>query len=150
VSNHNIARVVLLLAVSAGICTPALHAHPLQCSSESLTGAYGFQLTGSFIPGGISFAATGRFVSDGHGAVTGSIVESVNGGISTGSFTATYTVADDCTGVAVLKFDRGLQTTISFTIVSSGREVLLIDTDPGTVEIGSAKKQFDELDKPDK
>jgi hypothetical protein len=147
--NHSLARLVLLLGLSAGICTPTLHAHPLPCSSESLTGAYGFQLSGSFIPGGISFATTGRFVSDGHGAVTGTIVESVNGNISTGSFTATYTVADDCTGVAVFKFDRGLQSTISFTIVSSGREVLLIDTDPGTVETGSAKKQFDELDKPD-
>jgi hypothetical protein len=146
-TNHSIARLVLPLALSAGICTPALHAHPLRCSAESLTGAYGFQLNGSFIPAGISYATTGRFVSDGHGSVTGSVVESVNGNISAGSFTATYTVADDCTGVAVFKFDRGIQTQISFTIVSGGREVLLMDIDPGTVEIGSAKKQFDSPDR---
>ena len=110
------------------------------CSASSIAGAYGFTLTGSYMQ--TLYAISGRFVSNGKGALTGSATQTVGGNISTNGFTASYEVKADCTGTAVLSFDGGAQSSLSFTIVSNGQEVLMIDTDSGTVETGNAKRQF--------
>lgn len=140
-------RLLFPLSLATGLTVASAQAESTDCSLASLNGSYGFTLSGSYVPAAISYATTGRFVSDGHGSVTGSVVESVNGSISSGTFTATYTVAKDCTGTAVFNFNNGSKSELVFTIVSGGREALLMDTDPGTVETGTAKKQDDGLER---
>jgi hypothetical protein len=134
-------RLIGSLVVVTGICTPMSPAQPLHCSNSSLAGAYGFSVTGTFVTAGLAYAIAGSFVSNGDGELNGTAVQSVNGSVTRNGFTANYTVAADCTGTARLTFDVGAETGLSFTIVSDGREVILIDTDPGTVETGSAKRQ---------
>jgi hypothetical protein len=114
---------------------------PGSCNTTSIKGAYGMSLTGSYQ--GVSYAISGRFVSDGQGHLVGSATQSVGGGIGRDGFTAEYQVNSDCTGSALLTFNGGATSGLDFTLVSNGHEVFLIDTDPGTVETGTAKLQVD-------
>lgn len=114
-----------------------------ECTNASLKGEFGFTITGT--NGGVGpFATVGRFVADGHGNITGVATEAILPVIGPNqAFTATYTVASDCRGSAVLTFtDEGAVSDLNFVIVDGGREVLIIVTDRGAVESGSAKKQF--------
>jgi hypothetical protein len=111
------------------------------CSNASLTGAYGFTLSGNNISASVAYSVMGRFESSGAGTFTGDATESVNGLVVRNSFTGTYAVNSNCTGSAVLTFGGGENSGLDFTIVADGNEVLLIDTDSGTNETGKAIKQ---------
>jgi hypothetical protein len=58
------------------------------------------------------------------------------------TFTGAYIVNPDCTGSARFLFFNGAEANLDFVITNDGNDVFIIDTDQGTVEFGTAKKQF--------
>lgn len=115
------------------------------CSNKSLKGSFGFRITGT--NGAVGpFAFVGHFVADGEGNITGAGTEAILPVVGRNQpFAATYTVNADCTGSAVLTFtspDAHSSARLDFVLVDDGKEIMLIDTDRGTVESGVARKQF--------
>lgn len=141
ISRFLFGALICLLAAVPSSARAQLY-HP--CNASDLVGAYGFSLKGTNTVANVPFAITGRFASGGKGALTGTATQSVNGIIAKMGFSATYAIDPDCTGTATLTFDDGVQASLSFVLVSDGREILFIDSDTGTVEQGSAKKMFSE------
>ena len=113
------------------------------CSNNSLRGAYGFAVDGqAFGTTGqefAEFADEGRIVFDGHGNMTGTGTESLNGAINPVVFGGTYSVQSDCTGTATIQ--GGLTASLRFMLVEGGQEVNAIVTDPGVVAAGQIVKQ---------
>lgn len=131
---------LLLVLCGVVLFSPGLRAQ--ECSLGSLAGAYGFTLAGTNVGLGVQFAIGGRFTADGEGKFHGNGTESVSGQVFRTSFTGTYEIDAECTGSATLTFEGGDNAHLDFVLVSSGDEVMLIDSDSGTVETGVAKKQF--------
>lgn len=131
-----ILAVMVLLAAG----TTCLHAQA--CSNDTLRGGFGFKVTGTNTVRNVLFAITGRFEADGKGSITGVQVESVGGTVFATPFTATYTVNSDCTGNSAFTFPNGLVVHLFFVLVDNGNEAIIIDIGQGTVETGTAKKQF--------
>jgi hypothetical protein len=125
-----------------GAANPARAQAERSCATADLRGSYGFSLKGTNTEFSVLYALTGRFASTGDGVLNGTATQSVNGAITTGSFTAKYIVNPDCTGAASLSFGGGTEAGLSFVLVSDGQEILFIDADTGTVEQGSAKRIF--------
>jgi len=116
-----------------------------RCTNASLSGAYAFQVDGANIsaplPGGPGpFAAVGRNTYDGKGGMKGTIVISSNGLIIDASYTGTYSVNSDCTGVKSATLDVGATVDFSFVIDDDLREIRMIVSDPGFAVSGSARK----------
>jgi hypothetical protein len=109
------------------------------CSAGSVSGAYGFSLTGTNVHAG-SYAIVGRLVADGKVRFQGSASQSVSGHVYRNTISGTYTVATDCTGTVSLELAGGAKANLSFVIVTGGEELLLIATDAGTIETGVAKR----------
>lgn len=112
------------------------------CTNASLSGSYGFTISGgvqigSFVP----FAESGSVTSDGNGNVTGSATASQDGQIIPRTLIGTYTVNSDCTGAAGFTDSLGNSSNINFVIVDSGREVNFMEADSGAVVSGVAKQQ---------
>lgn len=123
------------------LCAGSLRAQS-QCSNTNLVGAYGFAVRGTNAAANLQFAITGRFVADGNGHFEGSGTQTVSGNLFKTSFQGGYHINSDCTGSATLTFTNGPSSNLDFVLVNDGKEVLLIVSDPGTVETGTAKKQF--------
>jgi hypothetical protein len=111
------------------------------CTAQSIQGGYGFRVTGDNVALGAKFAIVGRFAADGQGHFEGIATESVSGQVGRTTFIGAYIVNADCTGAARFLFPNGVAATLDFVIVENGKEVLIIDSDQGTVESGVAKKQ---------
>ena len=115
------------------------------CSNASLSGSYGFQISGS-IPGTLAIAGIARLVFDGQGNFTqiGSSQINVIGHPPVVSLdqagTGTYTVNPDCTGTETLNVDGQLHHS-RFVLVSHGKKVLDTSVDPGVVLTGVGEKQ---------
>src|SRR6188508_1520939 len=69
---------------------------PATCSLATLRGDYLFAQDG--LDNGKPLAASGRETYDGNGHVKGISTVSVNGTITRGAYTATYTMKPDCSG----------------------------------------------------
>jgi hypothetical protein len=118
------------------------------CSNTNLSGGYGFIVNGT-TPRSGPYSYVGRFVADGKGGLTGRGAQAVNGLISRPTFTGTYTVKADCTGVAKLKFDYGGEANLELIIVDDGKTVDIMVADPngqvGENEVGTATRQFNPI-----
>jgi hypothetical protein len=115
-----------------------------QDECTNLEGSYGFSRNGTAGSGTISAAAVGVLVFDGAGNVSGHDTTSVNGNIIRRTFSGTYTVNPDCTGSITITFITGTPGRVSasdFVIVDGGKGLLLINTNPGEVIVGSARRQ---------
>ena len=134
----------MLVVVITSIATIYANAQTGEdCSNESLEGAFGFIVSGTNVAANVSFAISGRFVADGQGSFTGTASESTAGNIAQHyPITGSYTVAADCTGSAEFLFPSGASAHLTFALVSDGNEIIILDVDTGSVEYGSAKKQF--------
>jgi hypothetical protein len=106
----------------------------------------GFSFTG--VVGGPfagSFAAAGQFSADEDGDFSGSDTRSFNGTIIPRSFTGTAVVNPNCTGSATLTVTTPANVFppfhLEFVLDDHTQEARFVQTDPGTVITGSARKQ---------
>lgn len=115
------------------------------CNTQSLKGPYGYAISGSaFLPPGnrtakevADAAFGGRVVFDGDGHLSGADWVSLNGNTSPRDYTGTYAIDSDCSGHAAI---AGTPATFNFTLVDNGRQIKLIETDPGFVISGTLRK----------
>jgi len=140
---------VFCVVVVAGF-TPALLADQ-QCSDRSVSGKWGFRLSGSFLtdptsspnyPNDEPWAGTGTFSLDRSGNITGAGFLHA----SPMTFSGTYTVDADCSGSLVIDVitdgeDQGL-VHFSLVFVDNSREVHWSSTEPEFVINIDGKKLF--------
>lgn len=112
------------------------------CSDSHILSGYGFSIAGTNIEQHLQYALTGTFEADGRGHFTGNGMQSISGDVSRAVFTGTYHVNADCSGSATFTFEKGATASLYFALVNDGSEIFIIDSDQGTLETGSAKKQF--------
>ena len=116
-----------------------------RCNNASLRGSYAFQVDGTNVNG--PFAAVGKNSYDGKGQLKGVITISSNGVIIPATYTGTYTLNADCTGIKSAALDIGLTVNFSFVVDSNLREIRMIVTDPGFTVSGTARKLFTDADR---
>jgi hypothetical protein len=89
-------------------------------------------------------AIIGQLTLDGKGNISGTETLSVDLAISTATVSGTYTQNSDCTGTAqiisTVKGSTPVTRTFYYVEVNSGKELLLLDTDSGTVVAGNAQE----------
>ncbi len=115
----------------------------IQCSTGSLTGAYGYLLTGVTSVSGSTayYSNAGSVVSDGGGNLTSQSVVNFGGTTAQLQAAGTYSLTSDCTGTAQLSSASG-SGNYFFAVAEDGQSVLFIETDAGTTVAGSAQPQF--------
>ena len=78
-----------------------------------------------------------QVILDGKGNVTGSGTFSLAGAIYTVPITGTYTENADCTGSAQITPQGFNALNFNFVVVNVGKEILLVETDTGTIVSGT-------------
>jgi hypothetical protein len=120
---------IILFGVLVGVA-PAAQAG--QCSLGNSAGSFGFKLSGVVIlpTGPVPIAAVGRANLDAAGNVSGAESRSVGGGLAEETFSGTYTVNQDCTGTATLKFYESGQlvrtSILSIVFDNNHREIRMV------------------------
>jgi len=131
---------IYALALAAGA---GLHAAPAAaCTNASLRGDYAFTASGTTFPSlGLPAPLTGAFMSsgsatfDGRGNFTVTATSSFNGVLQgPATVTGTYSVDPDCTYTS--QASNGA--TFRAAIVAGGRELYILQTNPGTAIVGTA------------
>ena len=122
---------------------------PFYCTYRAVAGKYGYHMSGN-ITGVGPFALVGNFnqTFDGRipgqtaqGKTAGQVTASFNGQIVKNfSFHGTFQLTDDCFGSGVLQLVNGQTLTYDFQVVDRGRQILLINTDPGSTFNGVATR----------
>jgi hypothetical protein len=118
------------------------HARAVACSNASLNGGFGFSVAGNNLTLGVAFAISGRFTADGQGHFSGNAIENVAGTVSSTPFEGSYQTSKDCTGTAKFFFPGGVESNMSFVLVDNSNQLIITVTDQGTMESGTAQKQF--------
>jgi hypothetical protein len=87
----------------------------------------------------VNVAIIGQLELNGHGKVTGTV--SVNGNYSNSvkTVTGTYTEESDCTGTLEITPKGSSALHFNTVFVNDGTELLLVETDTGTVIGGTAQ-----------
>jgi len=125
-----------------------------RCSNASLKGSYAFNVDGTnvsnpYLPLG-PFAAVGKNTYDGRGHLRGVITVSSNGSIIPATYTGTYTVDVNCTGIKSATLSIGAVVDFFFVVADDLRDIQMVVTKAGpsgsladglTVS-GSARKLF--------
>jgi hypothetical protein len=110
------------------------------CATAILSGTYALTLEGQTVSGSAAgpYAAVGVLTFDGQGGLALVGTQSYNGTIvSPSNFIGRYSLGDDCAGSALLN------TGARFDLVADngGRQINLLQTNPGGVITGIARKQ---------
>ena len=141
-SNGFIAAVTTLAFAVA----PSAKAADKGCSNNTLHGSYAQTGTGVITapPDQAGpFANVGALFFDGNGGLTGTLVVSQSGMSAQATETGTYTVNSDCTGTYTVQIAPfGITSQAFFAIDTSGDELEIIVTDPGSVITCVAKKLY--------
>ncbi len=121
---------------TAGTGTP-------QCSNGSLSGTYGYVLTGFATVSGGSYlySDSGQMVADGNGNLTSTTVANVGGTFSNIAGTGSYSVTNQCLGTATVITPSG-NSNYEFAIAQDGQTILFLETDQGTTVGGTGQPQF--------
>jgi hypothetical protein len=117
-----------------------------RCTLEALAGRYGFQAQGVAGPPTLPLSASAPLVGNGvvhlkrDGRFSAQALRSVGGMLDAQplALTGSFTVAQDC--ALNMKFDVGFN--FAGTVVDGGREILFVETDPGTSLTVKARRQF--------
>jgi hypothetical protein len=110
------------------------------CTTRSVEGNYAYLVTGTNVGDG-PVAAVGLVTADGEGSLSASDTVSANGEIIRRTITGTYTVNANCTGTVTFTDNFGLTTHLDLVLAQGRQELILIQTDPGTVTPGVGRKQ---------
>jgi hypothetical protein len=141
----NALAITVATALALGIA-PTAQAADEGCSNATLLGTFAYRITG-FITAPPAeagpFASVGTQTFDGNGGTTATAWVSQNGNIVPVTIKGTYTVNPDCTGSFTLQISPlGLTTHTFFAIDNSAAEFQAIQTDPGVIVTGIAKRQY--------
>ena len=109
------------------------------CSNASLKGVWG-SLDAGFNNGQPEATLT-QVTFDGNGNLSGTLTNSTDGTISTGTFTGIYSVSKNCTGFFTLNLPGGKVAHSNFALDDSKKGAQTIRTDNGLVKPGSAFAQ---------
>lgn len=110
------------------------------CSNASLKGVFGYD---HGRPGASNAGVTlGQLTLDGKGKITsGSWTESLNGTISTGTTTGSYSVAKNCTGTLTLNGESNSTDHYNIYVNAGGKMFQMIETDSDSNQPGFALAQ---------
>jgi hypothetical protein len=110
------------------------------CSNASLSGAYGY-FHGR--PSGAAGArvVVGQIIADGKGSVSGSWTMSLNGALSNGALTGTYSIAKNCTGTLTMNNEDFSPADFAIVIDDGHHGFQMLQTDSGTAQPGFAVAQ---------
>jgi hypothetical protein len=143
----NIAQTLAIAAIvvlASGMASTAKAADK-GCTNASLKGTFSDRDTGWIYPAPnaapLPFAGVNVDTFDGNGNLTSTGMASVAGNVMSGTAKGTYTVNADCTGTYTLT-GPGLPIHAFFVIDESGTELQIVITDPGTVILCVARRQF--------
>lgn len=105
------------------------------CSNATLKGAYGYY---HGRPGGGSVikGVLGQIVADGQGTLTASWTLNVNGAISTGTSTGTYSISNNCTGTMTFNTEDLSPANFSVVFDNGAHGFQMIQIDSGTTQVG--------------
>jgi len=109
------------------------------CSNASLKGVWGSLDAGS--NAGQPEATLTQVTFDGKGNLSGTLTNSTDGTISTGTFTGTYSVSKNCTGFFTVNLPGGTTAHSNFVLDDSTKGAQTIRTDDGLVKPGFAFAQ---------
>ena len=125
------------LFVAALVAGLVMSARPSSaCSNTTIQGSWGFLLTGANTK---LTAVVGQITADGKGGLTGSETISSNGVISSNvALTGTYSITTTCTGTATITPTGFPAAKYNLTVVSSGKQIEMVETSAGTTEFGYA------------
>ncbi|MFO1372741.1 MAG: hypothetical protein U1F42_10235 [Candidatus Competibacteraceae bacterium] len=137
-------ELLILQTTSAVVIAGIASRQPSRCDRKTLQGTYGFIAEGAAGPPTLPPALTGPLAGVGtvvleqEGTFVLTATRSANGVIDPEplALTGTYTLDSNCT--FSMAFDVGF--TFKAMIVNSGKEILFVETDPGTALIVKAKK----------
>lgn len=120
------------------------------CTNAGVKGSFGLEATGDFLAGAPftgPLALIGELVlsvnASGEGVISGRMAGSENGTILTFAeepVTGSYSVSANCTGTASITPEGKSTLNYSFVVVSSGKELLAIETDEHTVVTGTVER----------
>ena len=141
-------RILTIAAVTSlvlGIAPTAKAQVNRGCSNATLNGTYartdtGFVTAPPAIAGPLAGVSTVNF--DGIGGTSGAGMSSLNGNISSSTFTGTYTVNADCTATYTTESNTGRTGTAFFVIADNGNELHIVVTSPNTVLNCIARKLY--------
>jgi hypothetical protein len=109
------------------------------CTNASLKGVWG-SLDAGFNNGQPEATQT-QVTFDGNGGLKGTITNSTNGTISTGSFTGAYSVSKNCSGFFTLNLPGGVTAHSNFALDLTEKGAQTIRADDGLVKTGFALAQ---------
>ena len=137
---------IAIVTVLALGLAPTAKADDKGCTNATLQGTFSQKGTGVIIaPASLAgpMANVGTLTFDGSGAVTGTVVNSLNGTIVAGTEKGTYHVNRDCTGTYTVQISPlGITGSAFFVIDNLANEIQILTTDPGVVIICVARRQF--------
>jgi hypothetical protein len=114
-----------------------------QCQNGSLSGGYGYLLTGVVYVSGSAYYSSqaGSVVSDGNGNLSVVSTVNTNGTTLTGNSTGTYSLGSDCSGTAKFTGPGGTAS-YSIAVFGNGQGIAYLETDANTTVAGTAQPQF--------
>lgn len=146
---NNAQAVVLAISNSGQVITGRAYRQTAgsvsnQCATGSLSGNYGYLLTGVATSAGSTYAYSdaGQVVADGNGNLSTTSVANLGGGVSPVTAAGNYSVQTDCLGTASIITDQNITENFQFAIAQDGATVLFIETDAGTTVGGTGQPQF--------
>jgi hypothetical protein len=138
-SNRNL---LALAALSVSLMPQTLRAQQIFCSTGTMRGTYVLSGTGTlYLPSGTGtgtiatpFAVVGKVTYDGNGKGQGIETISVGGTVyRQDTITGAYKINDDCTGSKSFTDATGVTSHFDFVVSPTGRTIVSIATDSGTV-----------------
>jgi hypothetical protein len=136
---------IAALAALALSIAPTARADNKGCTNATLKGSFSDRDTGWIFPAPnaapLQFAGVNVDTFDGNGNMTTAGTSTVAGTAMPGTSKGTYTVNPDCTGTYTVS-SPGLTVHAFFVIDESGDELQIVITDPGTVILCVARRQF--------
>jgi uncharacterized protein (TIGR03437 family) len=118
-------------------------AFPIQCGPGSVSGGYGYLLTGVAMASGsnVSYSDAGQIVADGNGNLEAESTVNLGGAVSQVSGNGSYAIAGDCSGTASVA-NVNSSANYRFALVRDGQVALFFGTDTGRTVAGIVTPQF--------
>ena len=142
------AAVLMLIAVFAVGFAPSAQAQG-GCSSTSLNGAYAVSRQGTLLTSVLGLPAPAPWDEvalahfNGAGSFSGTATVNIGGVALSATFTGTYTIYPDCTGVLTVHPNVPVTITESIIVIKGGQAYIATDTESFAVVHGRGERMDD-------